>query len=165
MKKSLLLLCTLYFVLNTTNAHPFYVSVTQIDYKENAIQITLKIFVEDLEKTLTDGGKPKLYLGEKNENINSTQIIQNYLSDKFSISINDGNAEPYIFIGKEVEDDAVWIYLEVKRKVKNLKSLEVKNTVITEKYESQTNLVHTNINDQKKSLILNKMKPSDKLTY
>ena len=165
MKKSLLLFCIVYFILNTTNAHPFYVSVTQIDYKEESLQITLKIFVEDLEKTLIDEGKPKLYIGEKNENTNSTQIIQNYLSDKFSISINDGNLEPYIFIGKEVEDDAVWIYLEVKRKVKNVKSLDIKNTIITEKHESQTNLIHTNISGQKKSLILNKMKPRDKLTY
>lgn len=165
MKKRLLLLCTLYFVIFNLQAHPFYVSVTQIDYKENSLQITLKVFIEDLEMALQNSGQPKLFLGEEKENKNSNQIILNYLNDKFSIKVNKGDPEPYIFIGKETEDDAVWIYLEVKRKVKRVSSLEVKNSIITEKYESQTNLVHTNINGAKKSLILNKMLPSDIIEY
>lgn len=165
MKKILLLLCTLYLLLSTVKAHPFYVSVTQIDYKEKSIQITLKVFIDDLEAALTKKGNPKLNIGEKNEIANSNQLIQNYLNDKFSIKINNGETEPYIFIGKESEDDAIWIYLEVKRKVEKVSSLEVKNTIITEKFEGQTNLIHTNISGEKKSLILNKIQPSDILIY
>jgi len=87
--KKLALFFILYFLFAFVNAHPFYVSVTQIDYKSNSLQITLKVFIEDLEAALIDQNQPKPNLVEQYENPNSTQIIQNYLDDKFWIKINN----------------------------------------------------------------------------
>lgn len=153
----------LLFMLNNTEAHPFYVSVTQIDYKEKTLQITLKIFIEDLEKALNTAGKPSLNLGEKSEIKESEQYIQEYLKGKFRVTINN-TPQMYSYVGKEEENDAVWVYLEIST-IENVNSLEVYNSIITEQYSEQTNLVHTNIDGTKKSLILNKNKPVDKLTY
>ena len=52
MKKSILSLLALFFVFTSlTLAHKFYVSVTNINYSEktDALQITSRIFVDDLE--------------------------------------------------------------------------------------------------------------------
>lgn len=163
MKKRLIMIMTLLSVVVYADKHPFYVSVTQIDYKEKSLQITLKIFVEDLESALIDQGKPKLNLGEKMEASNSEKIIKGYLNSSFSIKINDIKKE-INYVGKEVEDDVIWIYLEIKD-IRQINSIEVFNSIITEKYEGQTNLVHTTINGEKKSLILNKRNPMDKISY
>jgi len=143
--------------------HPFYVSVTQIDFKNKTLQITLKVFVEDLEETLQSEGQPKLNLGEKNEINNSQKYLLTYLKNHFEIYVNNEKRK-YEYVGKEVEDDAVWIYLEIKE-VKEISELGVMNSIIIDKYEGQTNLIHTNIDGQKKSLILNKARVSDKLTF
>ena len=163
MKRKLIILTLFIAIISYTIAHPFYVSVTQIDHKEQALQITLKVFVEDLETVLKEAGNPALNLGEPMEHAQAEKFIEAYLNQKFHVKVN-GSQLPYQFVGKEVEDDAVWIYLEITN-VDQVKELEVYNTIITEKYEGQTNLVHTFINKEKKSLILNKHTPSDKLLY
>jgi len=163
MKKiiSVFLLSIIYFQFSV--AHPFYVSVTQIDFKNKVLQITMKIFVKDLEETLENEGKPKLNLGEKNEANNSQKYLLDYLESHFEIYVNDKRIQ-YKYLGKEVEEDAIWIYLESEN-IEQVDELEIMNTTIIEKYEQQTNLIHTNINGQEKSLILNKSKISDKLTF
>ena len=54
MKKQLLLLFAVLF-LSSFSAHKFYVSVTQIDYvpSKKRVEITSRIFIDDLEKGLT----------------------------------------------------------------------------------------------------------------
>lgn len=163
MKKTLLTLITLITIVTSLLAHDFYVSVTEVDFKNNSLQITMKVFINDLEEALKLQGKPKLNLGEPNENELSKEYIKQYLLPRFYLKVND-KLKPYKYVGQEVEDDAVWIYLEFSG-IENIKSLEIMNSIITEKYDSQTNLIHTNINGVNKSLILNKMRTSDKLDY
>lgn len=162
MKRTVVIILLL-FMVGLIQSHPFYVSVTEIDLKENSLQVSMKIFIDDLESTLEKQGKPKLNLGEENENEYSQEYIKQYLLPRFYVKVNDELAS-YKYVGQEVEEDAIWIYLEIKN-VTKVKSLEVMNSIITEKYEGQSNLVHTNINGEKKSMVLNKMKHTDKLEF
>lgn len=164
MKKALLIIFISFFtLLDSLSAHPFYVSVTQIDYKENALQITIKIFIDDLEDAIVNSSNEKLNLGTKKENEYTNNILMQYLKYRFSIKVNH-NLTTYTFIGKEIENDVIWIYLEVNNLTK-INHLEIENTIITELHKSQTNLIHSDINNIKKSLILNALKPADTLLY
>jgi len=148
---------------NLALAHPFYVSVTQIDFKENTLQITLKIFSDDLEDALSKKGTAKLFIGEKNEHPETEKLIKNYLKEQFKLQINNKDAE-WQWIGKETEEDATWCYLEV-RNIKKIKTLEVTNTILFELFDSQTNLINTSINNKKKSVILSKRTPTEIIEF
>lgn len=163
MKKTLLAFITLLGLAFFSVAHPFYVSITQIDYKNQALQITLKIFVSDLQDAMLDAKAPELYLGEEKEHASSEKYITDYIHTHLQISVNDVQKK-YTFVGKEVEQDAIWVYFEIPN-ISGVTNLEVRNTLLIEKFEGQTNLVNTDIKEQKKSLILNKSTPQDKLSF
>lgn len=163
MKKTLFLFIALLGLIDNAQPHPFYVSVTQIDYKDQALQITLKIFVSDLQDAMLEAKVPELYLGEEKEHASSNQYITTYINAHLGIKVNDQERN-YAFVGKEVEEDAIWVYFEIPN-ISSVTSLEVRNTLLIEKFEAQTNLVNTDIKGQKKSLILNKSTPQDKLSF
>ena len=89
MKKQLLLLFAVLF-LSSFSAHKFYVSVTQIDYVSNKkrIEITHRIFIDDLEKALTKKYNKKVNLTSTKELPEAEELIKSYLKEKIKISIN-----------------------------------------------------------------------------
>ena len=165
MKKSILIFLILTFLFQlSAKAHPFYVSVTEIDFKDKRYQISMKVFIDDLEAQLQTSGIEKLNLGEENEHSNADFFIKNYIKNHFFIKTN-GSSTPYSFLGKEIESDAVWVYFESEKVDNDIKTIEVKNTLLTDYKEEQTNLIHTNINGEKKSLILSKKLSKDSLHF
>ena len=63
MKKAVLLLFAMFF-LCSFSIHKFYVSVTQVDYvpSKKRVEITSRIFIDDLEKALTKKYNKKVNL-------------------------------------------------------------------------------------------------------
>ena len=87
MKKKLLqFIMPLFLVvlLSSFAWHKFYVSVTQIDFVPNKkrVEITSRIFIDDLEKALEKKFKKKFYLTTSNEIENADVLIQEYLKEK-----------------------------------------------------------------------------------
>ena len=134
-------------------AHPFHVSVTNVDYNASAqsVEITHKIFLNDLEYALREETGKKINLTE-DENIDS--LIQKYLSANFSISINEKKYNP-TYLGKEVQSDAIWFYQEITG-IKSFSTVTVKNTVLLDHLDDQTNLINIKKDDKVKSLRLYK---------
>ncbi|WP_350290613.1 DUF6702 family protein [uncultured Croceitalea sp.] len=157
MKKSILSLLTLFFVLTSfTLAHKFYVSVTNINYSEktDALQITSRIFVDDLEALLKERYGIEAKLGTEEETSIADDYIQKYLKTKFVLELNEETVM-YNYIGKKYDNDVVIFYLEVPEVgFKGLKSISIQNEVLTDLYEEQKNLVHIKWNGKKKSFVL-----------
>jgi hypothetical protein len=63
-----------------------------------------------------------------------------------------------------VEDDALLCFIQV-RAVKKWKTIEVLNSIITETYDDQSNLVHVTVGEKVRSLRLMKNNPSGKLVF
>ena len=137
-------------------AHPFYVSICQIDYNQqnHVLEISVKIFADDLIKALKQNEISDIHLGELQENPKSDQYIFNYLSENLIITIKNESLT-YSFIGKELEDDAVWCYLEIKN-VPAFHEISVLNSILTEVFETQNNIVQVNVNGKVKNLLLKK---------
>ncbi|MBX7242741.1 MAG: hypothetical protein K1X92_13445 [Bacteroidia bacterium] len=148
-----------------TSAHPFYMSITQIDYRPDSrsLEISTKIFTEDLENAIenTSGKKIKLFTAQESKDADA--LISGYLKNNFSISVNEQPVS-WKFIGKQKEDDAVWIYLEAEN-VSKINTCSITNTVLTEKFDSQNNIIHLNASGQKKSYILSRNSPSVKVAF
>ena len=123
--------------------HEFHLSKCTIDYKEDqkAIQISMHIFIDDLEQALEAQGVDSLYIGSEKEAETTDKYIANYLEQRLEININDSDKFEQNFIGKETSDDltAVWCYVEITG-VKKLRSIHVKNQILQEIFDDQKNI-------------------------
>ncbi|NNL09714.1 MAG: hypothetical protein HKP38_10870 [Croceitalea sp.] len=143
-------------LLAFTGAHKFYVSVTNVNYveKEDALQITTRVFIDDIEDVLKKRYGIDAKLATENEAKIADEYIEKYLNSKFLIRF-DNVQRPYIFLGKKYDNDVMVCYLEItKIGLKQLKTLEVQNEVLTDLFDEQKNLVHIKWLGKKKSFVL-----------
>lgn len=136
--------------------HKFYVSVTRVDYseKEDALQITTRIFIDDLEAVLLERYGTETHLATKQETDTAGSLIEKYLHARFAVRVN-GEERPVVFLGKKYDNDVVVCFMEVpKLGLPGVKSLEVENDILTDLFEEQQNVVHFQIMGKKKSFVL-----------
>ncbi|MCB0491533.1 MAG: hypothetical protein KDC93_03870 [Cyclobacteriaceae bacterium] len=146
--------------------HPLHISVTEIEYNEKveALQIISRIFVDDLEVAIRAKTElPDLDILNPKKGLTTKGLIADYVKDHLKIRL-DGKEQQLNFLGYEEENLAFICYIEIE-KVKTFKVIEVENTVITEAYDDQSNLVHVTYKGPIKSMRLMKDKPSDKFTF
>ena len=145
--------------------HKYYISLTKIDYvKENkTVQITMRFFIDDIEKTLNDRFQKSFELATKNELKKTDNYIALYINQKFYIKIND-QEQSYDYLGKEYENDVVYFYLEIVD-IKDISTIEVQNKMLFEEFEEQQNFIKLNINNQHKTFILIKDNDKDLLNF
>jgi hypothetical protein len=150
------------------NAHVFHISKTDMTFqpKDKALQITMHIFIDDLEAALEKQGYKSLFVGSEREKQESNSLIFNYLKNNFIIKLNNKNVNCE-WIGKETTPDkqALWVYLEVKN-IKDIKQIYVENKVLTELYDDQKNIIQVNIPSKKQGyFLLDKRKTNDSVVF
>lgn len=153
------------FSVNMVKAHPFYVSICQVDYNREtkSLEISVKTFADDLLLGLENIGRSKLYLGEEKEHEQTNTFILEYLKSKLNFSVNNEKTE-FVFVGKEMENDVVWTYLEI-RNVSSLENIEVECSLLTEVLDGQKNIIQVNNGDGIKNLLLSKGNTSGTLNF
>jgi hypothetical protein len=148
-------------------AHKFYVSVTQVEYyaPDKAIQITSRVFIDDLEKALSERYGVELLIAGKDESPMSEAYIERYLQAKFVVRVNDAVAN-YRFLGKKIDGDMAVLFLEVPEiRLKSLNTLEIQNEVLMDVFEEQKNIVHFKFGERKKSFVLIRERNSGMLNF
>ena len=67
--------------------HKYYLSLTKIDYvkESKSVQITMRIFIDDLEKTLNKINNNSFELATKNELEASDFYIEKYVSEHLKV--------------------------------------------------------------------------------
>lgn len=150
-------------LMGFTVAHKFYVSVTNVNYieQEDAIQITTRIFIDDLEAVLLERYGVQTNLATpKEEEALAKLYIEKYFKAKLVIRLNR-EIRGYEFLGKRYDNDVVICYLEIpKVGLTDFNSVEIQNEILTDMFEEQQNLVHLKIKGKKKSFVL--LKESNK---
>jgi hypothetical protein len=146
--------------------HPIHLSVSEINYseKDKALQITSRIFLDDLELSIQKQlNKPDLDLLEPGKDLTTEKLISEYVLQHFSVKL-DGKIQKLNFLGFEREDPAIICYIEIEN-IKKFKTIEIKNDVIMETHNDQSNLVHVTYKGPVKSLRLVREKAADILTF
>lgn len=122
--------------------HEFHLSKCEMVYsvKEQSLQISMHIFIDDLEDALKERGYDSLYICTKKEHDLAELYIKDYLDDRFLIQTDDmlHKAE---FIGKEASSDfaAVWCYLEIPNFPLE-GHVVIMNQVLMDQFEDQKNI-------------------------
>lgn len=142
-----------FLTLTSFGFHKFYVAVYQINYapEKEMLQITARIFVDDLNKALEKKYKKKQYLGTEKETPEDLVLLQKYLTENLTIKAN-GQSKPMSFLSKELEGDVLICYLRIKG-VTKLKSLDVHNTVLVDWDSEQQNIAHFTVLGDKQSVL------------
>ena len=155
----------LFALFSAFTFHKFYVGVFQIDYfkEKKAVQITARLFIDDLEKALYKKHNKHFYLTTKDEISDANSYIASYLSEKLKIKINN-KVQTLQFLFKEQENNIVICYLKINFK-DNMKELDIYNTILTDIFDEQQNLVHLNINGNKKTILFTNTETNQKLKY
>ena len=146
--------------------HPFHVSVCSIHHSpdEQTLQITQKIFADDLEEALTAASTsgPIDVLNPPDPDALDA-LIDDYLRNHLQITVN-GQVTEATYLGHEREEMALWCYLEVSG-VPDIQSLSVRSTILTNTFDDQTNIVHVEYQNALKSMKLAKDYPDDQVTF
>jgi len=123
--------------------HEFHVSKCLVEFKaeKEEIQISMNIFIDDLEIALKNMGIDSLYIGTEKESTVADEYIQKYLERTFMVGVNDSEKSTWLYIGKEVSEDltSVWCYLLIEVK-DEIDQLYIKNSILLETYDDQKNI-------------------------
>ena len=153
-KKAILFLTLVLFIgLSSFNVHKFYVSIYQVDFvpEKKRVEITARIFMDDLNLALEKEFKTKIQLGEKTESSQDVQFLQKYLIKHLKISIDD-KEKNIQFLSKEIENNVVIIYLKIVD-VKKINSFRIYNNALLELYSDQQNIIQTKFYNKKRNYI------------
>jgi hypothetical protein len=152
MKKILTLLMLL--TLCSFGAHKFYVSIFKIEHsvKKQRIEITTRIFIDDLNAALKKNYSAVTHLGEPTESIQDVQLVNRYLNEHFWVFVN-GKKMPYQYVSHEYEDNVLIGYYKING-VTKVSSIKVQNTSLLEISDQQQNVVQSQFNGKKQSLLL-----------
>lgn len=144
----------LFCIMTSFTVHKFYVSVTQVDYVQNKgrVEITSRIFIDDFNVVLEKKFNKKIYLASNREISGAKDLVKTYLKEKIKVRINNKLIETES-LGTEIDNDVLICYLKVSFSEK-ITTFEIENSVLTEMFSEQQNLLHTNINNDKRSFLL-----------
>ena len=145
--------------------HPFYISICQINHNDSSgsLEIAIKVFTDDLSTALKEEGTGELYIGENKELAEADTFISRYLNKQLEVEVN-GEKRSYTYLGKEVETNVSWCYVEINN-IEEVKSISVTNRLFTELYDTQRNIVHIKVGGKEKSFLLQKGKLTDSLEF
>ena len=167
MKKIIFATCLLLIFISFSafTVHKFYVSIYQLEYKseKKELQITSRIFLDDLVDAVEASSKKKVNLGEKNQSAEDLILFEKYQNQHFIIKVNN-KLVGYKYLSSELENNVFISYFKVEN-LGAVKSIEVKNTALFEILPTQQNIIQIIIDKEKSSLLLTTDNPSGKRDF
>ncbi len=114
--------------------HAFKMSVTEVVYKEEtkAFEVKVYLFIDDLTATLT---------GEPNAALPASKTIGDYVLKHLELSVN-GSKQALTFQSIRQKNDQVLATFSTPVFTQKIKKINVKNSLLIEKFREQTNMVY-----------------------
>ena len=110
----------------------------------DSLEITIKVTIEDLEKSLEIKDQKRLGIGANKELKSINKKINNYIKKNLKLYFNEKNIE-YQWVGKEIDDnlEEIYLYFEVKdcNKTDITSKIKIYNTVFFNINNNQVNIV------------------------
>ncbi len=160
------LLGILFLSLSAFGFHKFYVGVYQVEYvaEKKMIQITSRIFIDDLNNALEKKYHKKTFVGTEKETQAEVDLFKKYLAENFTIKIN-GQLKPITFLSKEVESGDVLVCYSRIKDVDKFKTIEISNTILVDWNGEQQNITHISAFGTKRSVLFTESSRKELLKY
>lgn len=128
--------------------HPIHIALAEIHQNKetNRLEMSIKIFIDDLEDALALQGYNQLYIGTEKEHKAVDTIIHQYIRQYFRISQQQKSID-FDWVGKELSDDymAIWCYLESDPLTTD-HNIDVQFCLLMDLYGDQKNILHAYLN-------------------
>lgn len=143
-------------MLSFSVLHKYYLSLTQVEYikEKESLQITMNVFVDDIERVLESRNDVVLNLNTEQQNEAADEYFRIYLEECLKVDVN-GKPLSYQYLGHQFEGDVVYFYIEIGD-VKSISTLSIQNKMLMDAIPEQQNLVKLKVNGTFKSLMLTK---------
>lgn len=134
--------------------HPFFIGVTELTYqpKQKVVQGSTKLFLDDVMKDIKQEGLGVFNPADKGEK--QTQLLFSYLSKHLKIrsaptiaQIKQQSYFSIVPVGWEVEEDAIWIYYQLK--CKSFQCVEIYNNLLFASCPQQVHIYKLTQGNQK----------------
>ena len=154
MIKSILIYIVLIFQSLTLSTHEYYVSLSEIKHNPDKarLEIISRIFHDDFERVLQTRYDENLDLKPSKQSKDIEVYIQLYFDKKFNIKI-DNVEQKLEYLGYEFDDDRINVFFKIDN-IKDFKTLNIQNLLLTDVIEDQKNIVHCFKLQQKESVLL-----------
>lgn len=164
-------LVTIAFVFfEFSQAHPLRLSLCEVEYHadKELLTINFKLFLTDVNEAIVfDPNSKELAFCQANEPPQANQLLMDYLNRFFYVKVNNEKLSLKIKrkrLSGEGENTALWVYFEIKQSAP-LQTMEIKNTVFTDLFFDQNNIVYVHANGKSKSMMLNKKTATHRLKF
>lgn len=160
------LLAILFVLSSAFTFHKFYVGVFQVNYaaEKKMLQITSRIFIDDLNNAMEKKYHKKTFIGTSKETQADIDLFKKYLSENFLIKVN-GQSKTITFLSNEIEADDVLVCYSRIKDVDKFKTLEISNTMLVDWNSEQQNITHISAFDTKKSVLFTQSSRKEVLKY
>lgn len=134
--------------------HPFYVTVIEISHnaKDKNLEISCKIFADDLENTLKKNYKVSLDISHPKDQKQLDKMVNDYCTRHLQLKV-DGKPVTLQYVGFEKEAESAWCYFQVPG-IGSVKKLDATTDLLYEMYDSQISIMHASVGGVRKSLKL-----------
>ncbi|MCC7525915.1 MAG: hypothetical protein IT250_13895 [Chitinophagaceae bacterium] len=131
--------------------HPYYVSVTEIEYiqPDKELQIAVKIFADDFESALKGMYQTKVDLFHPQDKAGLDKKITGYIQQHLRVKV-DEKPMTLQFQGYEIEGEAAWCYFSAPQPAP-VKNIEAFNNLLYEYKREQINIMHIRVEGVRKS--------------
>lgn len=131
--------------------HAFFISVTEIVFnpKDKSVEVCSHIFTSDLENAFKAKNKKMIDFSLPADKAAADKFLSAYLKEKLKIAVN-GKAISLNYYGYEINEDAVWIYADIKN-ISSVKTISVSNTILYDLIETQANMMQVIVGSNKQN--------------
>lgn len=145
--------------------HPFYISVTEINHnsKDQTLEISCKMFFDDLEQTLEHNYKTQLDITDAQQKSTTDKLIADYVKRHLAIVANNKPAALQ-YVGYEVDKESAYCYFQIGS-VANVKKLTITNSLLYDFNTGQINIMHVIVNGHRQSTKLDYPKQQASFTF
>ena len=134
--------------------HKYYMAIYQVDFvpQKKRIQVTSRIFVDDLNAAIEKKYHEKTHLGSAQETLQDEANMKKYLAEKFFFKVN-GIVKPMTYLSKELDANVLICYFRIPD-ISKVNKLEIENSVLMEWNSDQQNIIQANLNGDKQTVML-----------
>ena len=154
MKLFRILFLSLFISLTSFAIHKFYVSIYQVNFNQEKkqIEITARIFYDDLNLALAKKFNTKTNIGLPNETKSDIDFFQTYIKSHFFVKVN-GKPKEILFLSKETEANIVVCYFKIPN-ISKIKTIEIESNALFEIDAEQQNIIQFKAYGKKQNLLL-----------